>query len=90
MKRTAEYEEINIKLDRVIDAMLTHQDLERQEDRLEAKIDKRFSEVMQSIDNLTKAISELTSEYAAVKTQLARHEEWIRLIAKKNGVKLPL
>ena len=90
MKRTAEYEEINVKLDRVIDAMLTHHDLQRLEDKLESKIDKRFSEVMQSIDNLAKAISELTMEYAAVKIQLARHEEWIRLIAKKNRVKLPL
>ena len=76
------------KLDRVIDVLLTKADTVRV-DEFEAKVDLKFQEVLAGIDNLAKVIGDLTLEYAAVKTQLARHEEWIKLIAKKSGVKLP-
>ena len=77
------------KLDRVIDVLVTKADTKRV-DELERKMDKRFQEVMTAIDRLAKAMSDLTMEYAAVKIQLARHEEWIQLLAKKSGVKLPV
>ena len=89
-KGTLGFEAINQKLDRVIDAMVTHDDLRHFEERLDIKIDKRASEILESIDSLAKAMSELTMEYAAVKMQLSRHEEWIKLLAKKSGIKLPL
>jgi archaellum component FlaC len=88
-KGTLGFEEISAKLDRVIDGMVTHEDLNQLEERLEAKIDKRIGEVIESIDNLVKAVSDLTMEYSAVKMQLSRHEEWIKLLAKKSGVQLP-
>lgn len=77
------------KLDRVIDVLVTKADTKRV-DELERKMDKRFQEVMTAIDRLAKTISDLTMEYAAVKIQLARHEEWIQLLAKKGGIKLPV
>jgi predicted nucleic acid-binding Zn-ribbon protein len=41
-----------------------------------------------AVDSLAKAIDDLRLEYAAIKNQLARHEEWIKKIAEKAGVKL--
>lgn len=47
---------------------------------------------MTKVENikLAQTMHELTLEYAAVKTQLAKHEEWIKLLAKKGGIKLPM
>ena len=86
------FDEINGKLDRVIDAMATKDDIARLEariDALEKKSEGRFQQTMSAIDALTKAVSDLKLEYAVVNIQLKRHEEWIRLIAEKAGVKLP-
>ena len=41
-----------------------------------------------STDNIAKAISNLSVEYAAIATQLTRHELWIKQIAEKVGLKL--
>lgn len=87
-KKRAGFDEVNDKLDRVIDAMVTHEDLKQLEERLALKIDKRIGEVMTAIDRLAKAVSDLALEYADVKSQLSRHEEWIHLLAKKAKVKL--
>ena len=85
------FEELNNKLDRVIDSMTTREDIARLDNRineLEAKFDQRFHDVLTAIDRLAKTVSDLALEYAAVKTQLARHEEWIHILAKKAKVKL--
>lgn len=60
------------------------QSLDERISRLENKIDR----LANSIDKLTEAIDTLRLEYAAIKGQLARHEEWIKQIAEKAGVKL--
>lgn len=39
-------------------------------------------------DSLAKSISDLTLEYAAISTQLSRHDRWIRQIAEKVGLNL--
>lgn len=39
-------------------------------------------------DNLTKVITDLRTEYAAITYQLKRHEDWIKQIAEKAGVGL--
>ena len=41
-----------------------------------------------SNDSIAKSISDLTLEYAAIKHQINRHEEWIKQIAEKVGLKL--
>ena len=39
-------------------------------------------------DSLAKSISDLTLEYAAISTQLSRHDRWIKKIAEKVGLHL--
>ena len=39
-------------------------------------------------DSIAKSISDLRLEYAAISTQLSRHERWIKEIAEKVGLKL--
>jgi hypothetical protein len=41
-----------------------------------------------SNDSIAKSISDLTLEYAAISTQLSRHDRWIRQIAEKVGLAL--
>ena len=41
-----------------------------------------------SSDSIAKSISDLTLEYAAISTQLSRHDRWIKEIAEKIGLKL--
>ena len=41
-----------------------------------------------SSDSIAKSISELILEYAAISTQLSRHDRWIKQIAEKVGLKL--
>ncbi len=41
-----------------------------------------------SSDSIVKSISGLSMEYAAISTQLSRHDLWIKQIAEKVGLKL--
>ncbi len=41
-----------------------------------------------SSDSIAKSISEFTIEYAAISSQLSRHDRWIRQIAEKVGLHL--
>lgn len=43
-----------------------------------------------SSDLIAKSIGELKLEYAAISTQLSRHERWIKEIAEKVGIKLAI
>ena len=43
-----------------------------------------------SSDSLVKSMGELKLEYAAISTQLSRHERWIKEIAEKVGLKLAM
>ena len=88
-KKRITLESLDKKIDRIIDVLVMKSDTKRI-DELERKIDKRLQEVVTAIDKLAKTVSDLAMEYAAVKIQLARHEEWIQLLAKKTGVKLPM
>jgi predicted nucleic acid-binding Zn-ribbon protein len=41
-------------------------------------------------DAIAKSIGELKMEYAAISTQLTRHERWIKRIAEKVGLNLAM
>ena len=93
------FDDLNNKLDRVIAAMATKDDLadglHALETRLEQKIDavdekhtKKFQEILVATDGLMKPLSELKMEYTGMMIQLSRHEEWIKLIATKTDVAL--
>ena len=43
-----------------------------------------------SSDSIAKSISDLRLEYAAISTQLSRHERWIKQIAEKVGLNLAM
>ena len=91
VKKVVGVDDLNEKLDRIIDAMATSNDIARLDlrmEKLERKSEERFHRVMTAIDGLVKVVTDMQREYAAVSVQLSRHEEWIRLIAKKSGVTL--
>lgn len=80
--------------------MLTTQDIQKLTSLLATKDDVReiredvggLRESLQGMivatDNLTKTITDLRMEYAAITFQLKRHEDWIKQIAAKAGVNL--
>lgn len=80
--------------------MLNDQDINKltsvlasKKDVEEIKSDLRdLKELVQGIiisnDSIAKSIGDLTLEYAAIKHQINRHEEWIKQIAEKVGLKL--
>ena len=39
-------------------------------------------------DSIAKSIKDLSLEYAAISTQLSRHDRWIKQIAEKVGLQL--
>ena len=41
-------------------------------------------------DSIAKSIGELKMEYAAISTQLTRHDRWIKQIAEKIGINLAI
>lgn len=80
---------IDAKIDRVIDAIVTREDLRQLEERLDRKLDKRIAEVIEAIDNLTTQFGKLNIEYAAISAKLERYDKWFKILADKTGVKLP-
>lgn len=88
---------LDARIDKVIDTMATKDDLfalevkfERKIDALDEKYSKKFQELLLMMEGLMKPISELKMEYTGMMIQLSRHEEWIKLIAEKSGIKLPM
>lgn len=78
---------LDAKLDKVIDAMATKEDVERLERRVD-NFDLRLEKIVVALDSLASSISKIQLEYAAMSSQLSRHDEWIHTIAKKTGIKL--
>ena len=72
--------------------MVTHEDLNSElrklEEHIGQKIEKKFNDVMTSIDRLAKVVSDLTTEYAAVKLQHTRYDRWLKQLADHAGIKL--
>ncbi|MBI2097906.1 MAG: hypothetical protein HYT46_03180 [Candidatus Vogelbacteria bacterium] len=80
--------------------MLTNQDIakltsvlvtKQEFQLLDAKVDsmrETLNSLLTAIDGLTKVIDNLRVEYAAVTSQLNRHERWIQQIAQKAKIKL--
>ncbi len=93
------FDDLNDKLDRVIGSMATKEDVEdlrsetvtkRELQNLDEKFSKKFQELLIMMEGLMKPIAELKMEYTGMMIQLSRHEEWIKIIAKKNGIELPM
>lgn len=88
-KKNIGFKELDAKLDRIIDVLVTKADTSRV-DALEKRIDERFGQVLAAIDKLATTIGKLNLEYAAISAKLTRYEEWFKILAKKTGVKLTM
>lgn len=88
-KKTVSLGDLDRKLDRVIDAMATKEDIDRLEKRMDG-FDLRLQRIIVALDTMKTSMEKMLLEYAAISTQLSRHEEWFKILAKKTGVKLPI
>jgi len=63
------------------------QKIDEVHERLDS-LDEKFDRQLVLLDKLIEKVDAMTLEYAAVSTQLSRHEEWIKQLAEKAGLKL--
>lgn len=72
--------DISTLISRVVAVVATKTDV--------ARIEEKFDRQLVLLDKLIERVDTMRLEYAAVSNQLSRHEEWIKKIAEKAGVKL--
>ena len=77
----------NADIAKIIAVVATKDDLKRLEHRFDA-LEGTLNQLTTAIQKLAGNVEDLRLEYAAVSTQLSRHEEWIKKLAEKAGVKL--
>ena len=73
--------------DRMLSLLASKQELNEVKNNTE-ELKELVQGLIISNDSIAKSISDLTLEYAAIKHQINRHEEWIKQIAEKVGLKL--
>ena len=74
-------------LARIIAVVATKQDVQRIEERLD-DLEENLNRFVAASEKFTGAFHDLKTEYAAVSTQLSRHEAWIKRLADKAGIAL--
>jgi len=72
---------------RIVAVVATKEDVKHIEKRLDT-LEGNLNRFVTASEKFTGAFEGLRLEYAAVSTQLSRHEEWIKQIAQKSGVAL--
>ena len=87
-KKDVGFKELDAKLDRVIDALLTKDDVRKIVREETADLRKSVQDLVTGIDKLVKSFAELQIEYVSIKVQLSRHEKWFKQIAEITGLKL--
>ena len=87
-KNDVGFKELDAKLDRVIDAMLTEETVRKIVREETADLRKSVQDLVTGIDKLVKSFEELQIEYVSIKVQLTRHEKWFKQLAEKTGLKL--
>ena len=80
-------QDISDSQDKLLSIVATKQELQEVKSDM-ADLKELVQGLIVSTDNIAKAISNLSIEYAAISTQLSRHELWIKQIAEKVGLKL--
>ncbi|OGG74047.1 hypothetical protein A3A40_03595 [Candidatus Kaiserbacteria bacterium RIFCSPLOWO2_01_FULL_54_20] len=78
----------NKDIDSLMRVFPTKEDVRRIVQEEVADIRKSVRDLVNGIDKLVTAFSELGLKYAAMGEQLTRPERWIKQIAKKAGVAL--
>ncbi|MBI4133414.1 hypothetical protein HY478_02260 [Candidatus Uhrbacteria bacterium] len=77
----------NKDIDKLLAVLATKQDVsEIREEMQEMK--ESLNRLIIAVDRLASTVDKLLLEYAAISSQLTRHEKWIRQIAKQAGVRL--
>jgi len=71
----------------IISVVATKDDIAHVEERLDS-LEENLNRFVTASEKFTGAFQDLKLEYAAVSTQLYRHEEWIKALAEKAGLKL--
>jgi len=98
-KKAVGFNDLNDKLDKVIEVMATKDDIadlraematKKELQALDEKFTRKFQENLLATEGLMKPLSELKMEYTGMMLQLSRHEEWFRILAEKAGIKLPM
>jgi len=74
-------------IQKLMQVLATKQDVQDLRDDV-ASLRESVQGLTTAVDGLVGAIENLRLEYAAISTQLSRHEKWIKQIAEKAGVKL--
>jgi predicted nucleic acid-binding Zn-ribbon protein len=74
-------------INRLLAVLATKKDVEHLEEGL-AKIQDTVFDMSTNIAEITKSLQDLHDEYAAIKDQTDRHDDWIHEIAKKANLKL--
>jgi predicted nucleic acid-binding Zn-ribbon protein len=77
----------NADIARIVAVVATKEDIKRVEERIGA-LEDNLNRFVNASEKFTGAFQDLKLEYGAVSTQLSRHEEWIKELAKKAGLKL--
>ncbi len=87
--RTDLTREISDSQDRILSIVATKQELQEVKSDM-ADLKELVQGLIVSTDSIAKAIGNLSVEYAAISTQLSRHELWIKQIAEKVGLTLAM
>ncbi|HVB80424.1 MAG TPA: hypothetical protein VNE82_10845 [Candidatus Binataceae bacterium] len=74
-------------LARIVAVVATKEDVRRIEEEV-AELRDNLNRFVTASEKFTGAFHDLKLEYAAVSTQLSRHEAWIKQLAEKAGVAL--
>lgn len=79
--------DISTLIARVVAVVATKEDVADVQRRF-SELDEKYDKQLVLLDRLIDRVDAMHMEYTAVSTQLSRHEEWIKKIAEKAGVKL--
>ena len=74
-------------INKIIAVVATKQDVRELGERI-GKLENTLQGIVTGLYRLATAIEDLGIEYAAITSQLNRHEQWIRQIAKRAKVTL--
>lgn len=74
-------------LARIVAVVATKEELAEVKQQV-TEINEKFDRQLVLLDRLIERVDAMRLEYAAVSTQLSRHEGWIKKLAEKAGVTL--
>ncbi|MBI5469903.1 hypothetical protein HY968_01080 [Candidatus Kaiserbacteria bacterium] len=87
-----EFDVLNEKLDFLVQRVAMGSELselKKEVKEMEKKWEERFKLILEAFDKQSRLLTDMQMVNTGAAMQLSRHEEWIKLIAKKAGVKLP-